>query len=42
MKYKGHKNENLMIYADASEDHNYIISGSEDNNCYVWNKELTP
>jgi len=40
MKYKGHKNENLMIHAESSEDHEFIICGSEDNMCYIWNKEV--
>ena len=36
-KYKGHKNEksNIKIYVDTCND--YIINGSENGYCYIWN-----
>lgn len=42
MKFKGLKNDNLMLVADASEDHEYVVCGSEDNMVYIWNKEVEP
>jgi WD40 repeat protein len=36
-KYKGHTAENLPIEASASERLDYIVSGSEDGNVYLWN-----
>ena len=35
-KYKGHKSENLPIEACVSENMDYIVSGSEDGNVYLW------
>ena len=37
-KYKGHKNENLQIEPSACENHQYILSGSEDGYIYIWNQ----
>ena len=36
-KYKGHKNEkyNIKTYVDTCND--YIINGSENGKCYIWN-----
>ena len=36
-KYKGHRNENLPLDPSAAESRDYIVSGSEDGNIYVWN-----
>lgn len=37
-KYKGHLNENLQIEGTLSYDQNYLISGSEDGQVYIWNR----
>ncbi|CEO98319.1 unnamed protein product (mitochondrion) [Plasmodiophora brassicae] len=36
MKFKGHENESLQIRAHFSEDYQYIISGSDNSDIYVW------
>jgi WD repeat-containing protein 44 len=36
MKYKGHENETLQIRAHFSEDNQFIISGSDDSEVFVW------
>ena len=35
-KYKGHKNDNLLIRASFSPGAEFIVCGSEDENVYVW------
>jgi WD40 repeat protein len=35
-RFKGHTNNSSFIVASVSDDHKYIISGSEDHWCYVW------
>ena len=35
-KYKGHSNKNSMIRSGLDLCNDYIISGSENNNCYIW------
>ena len=35
-KYKGHRNENLQIEASVNDKLDFILSGSEDNNVYLW------
>lgn len=35
-KYKGHVNENLQIEASVSDQLDFILSGSEDSNVYLW------
>ena len=36
-KYKGHQNLNSMIRSSTDSINDVIISGSEDNFCYIWN-----
>lgn len=36
-KFKGLKNERLPIRAEFSEDHRYVICGSEEGDVYIWN-----
>ena len=36
-KYKGHQNLNSMIRCSPDLINDVIISGSEDNFCYIWN-----
>lgn len=39
LKFKGHKNDNLQIKAEFSEDMDFIIWGSECGYVYIWNKK---
>lgn len=36
-KYKGLTNDHMQIRASFSEDGNFVISGSENGNVYIWN-----
>ncbi|GEQ68536.1 hypothetical protein JCM33374_g2204 [Metschnikowia sp. JCM 33374] len=35
-RFRGNSNQSSSIVASLSEDSRYIISGSEDHHCYVW------
>ncbi|ENN82594.1 hypothetical protein YQE_01035, partial [Dendroctonus ponderosae] len=37
MKYRGHQNNTFYIRASLSKDENYLVSGSTDENAYIWN-----
>lgn len=37
MKYVGHQNSTFYIKSSLSQDGNYLISGSSDENAYIWN-----
>lgn len=37
MEYKGHQNSTFYIKAALSSDGNYLLSGSSDQNAYIWN-----
>ncbi len=35
-EYKGHKNASYKVEATLSYDDGFVVSGSEDNNVYIW------
>lgn len=37
MKYYGHKNSTFYVKSSLSNDEVYLLSGSSDNNAYIWN-----
>lgn len=37
MKYTGHENNTFYIRASLSKDESYLVSGSTDENAYIWN-----
>lgn len=37
MKYTGHQNSTFYVKASLSQDGTYLISGSSDENAYIWN-----
>ncbi|KAF5308078.1 hypothetical protein FQR65_LT00620 [Abscondita terminalis] len=39
MQYAGHKNSTFYVKASLSPDDKYILSGSSDNQAYIWNAE---
>lgn len=36
LKLKGHKNLDYLIRAVLSSDNKFLLSASEDGNCYIW------
>lgn len=39
--FKGHCNKELLIRSDFSKDDNFVFSGSEDKNIFVWKLDET-
>nr|CAI5849352.1 unnamed protein product [Callosobruchus analis] len=37
MRYKGHQNSTFYVKSSLGRDGNYLISGSSDENAYIWN-----